>query len=135
MVNILFLRCEDGIVYLEKDYWGYLGVDDNLKVLRCPPNFCSCNQTDPTKLGCAFNQSSQCVNGRTGTLCGECQSEMGLDLMTLECVKCDGFRLALVIIVIVAILTVFVVILIMVLNPKFSTLLRSILFFDKIQKY
>ena len=123
------------MVYLEKGYWGYVDRNENLKVLQCPAGFCWCNQTDTTKLGCAFNQSSQCNNGRTGVLCGECEDGKGLDLMTLECIKCDGFKVALIVIIIVAICTVLVVILILAINPKFSTLLRSILFFVQMLPY
>eukprot|EP00111_Clytia_hemisphaerica_P001419 TCONS_00004031-protein len=129
------VRCEDDVVYIEKGYWGYHDSNDQLKVLQCPTNFCSCNQTDSTMLGCAFNTTSQCKPGRTGVLCGECKSGMGLDLMTYECVKCNGFSLALIVIIVVTIVTLGVVILILVINPKFSTLLRSILFFVQMLPY
>jgi len=123
------------VVYLKKGYWGYVDINENLKVLQCPPGFCWCNQTDSTKLGCAFNQNSQCESGRKGVLCGECQKEKGLDLMTLECIECHGFKLALTVVIIVAVATVAVVILILAINPKFSTLLRSILFFVQMLPY
>ena len=61
----LFFRCENDVVYLERGYWGYVDGKNKLRVLKCPQNFCQCNQTDTTKLGCAFNQTSQCKPGRT----------------------------------------------------------------------
>ena len=133
-IFILF-RCENDVVYLEKGYWGYEDGKNQLRVLRCPQNFCDCNQTDTTKLGCVFNKTSQCKPGRTGVLCGECEKSFGLDLMSFECTKCKGFSLALIILIIVAVLTVLVAILILAINPKFSTLLRSILFYVQMIPY
>lgn len=130
------LRCEENIVYLENGYWGYVNPNGQLRVRPCPLNFCHCNQTDPVKLGCAFNVHSQCKNGRKGILCGECEKGKGLDLMTYECVQCNGFSSTMVIIiVVVAIATIIVVVLILAINPKFSTLLRSILFFVQMLPY
>lgn len=128
-------RCENDVVYLERGYWGYVDGKNELRVLKCPQNFCHCNQTDTTKLGCAFNQTSQCKPGRTGTLCGECKPGLGLDLMSFDCVECKGLSLALIIIAVVAVITLLVSILILAINPKFSTLLRSILFFVQMIPY
>ena len=55
--------------------------------------------------------------------------------MSFDCVECKGLSLALIILIVVAVLTLLFAILILAINPKFSTLLRSILFFVQMIPY
>lgn len=132
---LLIFRCENNTVYIASGYWGYSDKQGNFHTKKCPPDYCHCNQTDRTKIGCAYNEQSQCADGRSGILCGKCLDGYGLDLMTYKCVSCDGIHWAFVTLVIIAVATIIVVILILFINPKFSTLIRSILFFVQMLPY
>ena len=130
-------RCENEIVFLKEGYWGTMTEHDELFTITCPPRYCKCNGNQ-TKIGCAFNFRNpdlQCLKGRIGTLCGKCQNGTGLNIMTSECVPCNGFSWSVLILFVVATGVIIAAILIVVLNPRFSSHMRGILFFVQMLPY
>ena len=60
------------------DYWGYKNHSDFIIMLRCPPDYCCTG--DNTCEGI-----DSCNTGRTGTLCGTCQSNLTESLFSAKC--------------------------------------------------
>ena len=65
---------------------------------NCPFDYCN---TSPVYLNLT-HPDLQCTNGRSGTLCGECQSRLSLTLGSNKCESCNNKYLSLVVAFIVA---------------------------------
>ena len=79
-------------------YWigEYSDTDDNatcLIVAECPLDYCESDSVAFT----VNDTNNQCQYGRSGTLCGECGSELSLMLGSNRCGKCHNGYIALII--------------------------------------
>lgn len=131
------VRCGDEIVYINKGFWGKVNRHGELITKKCPRNYCNCHE-NKTLLGCAFNYRNpdlQCATGRTGTLCGKCKPGYGLTLMSSDCVTCDGFSWSILYLAIIATAVIIAAVLVLVLNPRFSSHFRGIIFFVQMLPY
>lgn len=117
--------------------WGYVDDSGRLRTQRCPPHFCKCN-FNTTNMGCAFNIRNpdlQCAVRRMGELCGQCIPKTGLNAMTFECVDCGHLYVSVLVIAIISAAIVIAAILVIILNPRFSSHMRGILFFVQMLPY
>ena len=89
-------------------------------------------------MGCAFNirnPNLQCAVRRMGELCGQCIPKTGLNMMTYECVDCGHLYVSVLVIAIISAAIVIGAILVIILNPRFSSHMRGILFFVQMLPY
>ena len=120
-------KCNASTELLEREgsFWiTYINTSDNatsgyLIYPQCPFNYC----LPPTSkvevnLNVPNGDDAQCADGRSGTLCGTCQSNLSLSLGSSRCIPCSSqWPLVLVAIVIAAFIAgILLVTLLLVLN-------------------
>ena len=72
-------------IYMEPGYWAGK-ICGNFTTYMCPSSYCKHNfSVIPLN-----NDSNVLCNNRTGRLCGDCLSGLGLEIGTLDCIKCNG---------------------------------------------
>ena len=95
-------RCgKDGkSLYLRKGYWGgprhgdaNQGKSCLFSVEPCPYGYCKCGSNGANGLSnhceCYLNATiNQCVKGRKGILCGECEEGLSVVIGSYECIPC-----------------------------------------------
>ena len=69
---------KNGIIPLP-DYWGYRETNGEIKMIRCPKDYCCTGSSDCKSI-------KSCKRGRTGTLCGQCEDNRTESLFSSNCV-------------------------------------------------
>ena len=73
-------------IYVEPGYWAG-EICGSLATYMCPLSYC---KHDFSAVPLDNNNDATLCNKRTGRLCGNCLSGLGLEIGTLDCIKCNG---------------------------------------------
>ena len=72
--------CSGDSLTAKSNFWGY-EEKKSFAFAQCPPEFCCGSKTDSS-----CQSYNECANHRTGTLCGECQGNHSMSMMSNLCI-------------------------------------------------
>ena len=75
------INCDDEGPLPLPNYWGYTDKEGKIRMMRCPEDYCC-------KGGHCQNLTS-CAEGRTGTLCGQCETNTTESLFSAACISAN----------------------------------------------
>ena len=75
------INCNDEVPSPLPNYWGYTDKEGKIRMMRCPEDYC-CK-------GGHCQNSTSCAEGRTGTLCGQCETNTTESLFSAACISAN----------------------------------------------